>query len=366
MGDRKTSSRPAIRDVPDWPRRPLFRRMDAPGGPLLTGLEVKAAVDTYQIHLDTLFSVVSVSGRQIKARGILQLIKKKERFSGVWSYTFPVSALAESPPLDGEARQAIADTFEPFEGDEAEPASRSWLLTILSRPSTWGWAVIAYLLANLFAHVVVMTLVGPASAGVATVFFTAMITIAGVIFPSLMLYVLLADRRWVGATIGVWNFLWLATVGTVLAIASVDAWTDPPKTSSALRASPTRSGSGGWTAGVAKSPSPRRTTSDDFPPSELDRAVGVPPVSDSHSEFVPIPHSELDAEASFVNRCMEEGLEAVGPRVGARCRDGWRSRSTGRGTCSHHGGVGVWLHAEVQTRSVRQCVELAQSALQAR
>jgi hypothetical protein len=28
---------------------------------------------------------------------------------------------------------------------------------------------------------------------------------------------------------------------------------------------------------------------------------------------------------------------------GAICADGWRSYSTGRGTCSHHGGVAEWL-----------------------
>ncbi|WP_426303693.1 hypothetical protein LRM48_001380 [Candidatus Nanosynbacter sp. TM7-008] len=26
------------------------------------------------------------------------------------------------------------------------------------------------------------------------------------------------------------------------------------------------------------------------------------------------------------------------------CRDGWRSYATGRGTCSHHGGVSQWLY----------------------
>jgi len=31
-------------------------------------------------------------------------------------------------------------------------------------------------------------------------------------------------------------------------------------------------------------------------------------------------------------------------RVGAICRDGWRSYATGRGACSHHGGVGEWLY----------------------
>jgi hypothetical protein len=37
-----------------------------------------------------------------------------------------------------------------------------------------------------------------------------------------------------------------------------------------------------------------------------------------------------------------------GPVIGAVCRDGWRSNSTGRGTCSHHGGVARWVHAEYE------------------
>ena len=31
-------------------------------------------------------------------------------------------------------------------------------------------------------------------------------------------------------------------------------------------------------------------------------------------------------------------------RIGAICRDGWRSNATGRGACSHHGGVAQWLY----------------------
>ncbi|MFD3162836.1 SH3 domain-containing protein [Herpetosiphon sp. NSE202] len=34
-----------------------------------------------------------------------------------------------------------------------------------------------------------------------------------------------------------------------------------------------------------------------------------------------------------------------GQRVGAICRDGTRSNATGRGACSHHGGVDHWLYA---------------------
>lgn len=33
-------------------------------------------------------------------------------------------------------------------------------------------------------------------------------------------------------------------------------------------------------------------------------------------------------------------------RVGAICRDGTRSSATGRGACSHHGGVSRWLYEE--------------------
>ncbi|KAB2817074.1 DUF3761 domain-containing protein [Phaeocystidibacter marisrubri] len=33
----------------------------------------------------------------------------------------------------------------------------------------------------------------------------------------------------------------------------------------------------------------------------------------------------------------------VGSRIGAICKDGTYSKSTGSGTCSHHGGVRVWL-----------------------
>lgn len=33
-----------------------------------------------------------------------------------------------------------------------------------------------------------------------------------------------------------------------------------------------------------------------------------------------------------------------GVRVGAVCRDGTRSSATGRGACSHHGGVARWLY----------------------
>jgi len=33
-----------------------------------------------------------------------------------------------------------------------------------------------------------------------------------------------------------------------------------------------------------------------------------------------------------------------GKRVGAICEDGWESSATGRGACSHHGGVDHWIY----------------------
>jgi hypothetical protein len=33
-----------------------------------------------------------------------------------------------------------------------------------------------------------------------------------------------------------------------------------------------------------------------------------------------------------------------GKRIGARCNDGTRSSATGRGACSHHGGVDYWIY----------------------
>ena len=34
-------------------------------------------------------------------------------------------------------------------------------------------------------------------------------------------------------------------------------------------------------------------------------------------------------------------------RSGAICNDGWVSHSTGRGTCSHHGGVDHWTYHQI-------------------
>lgn len=53
-------------------------------------------------------------------------------------------------------------------------------------------------------------------------------------------------------------------------------------------------------------------------------------------------------------RCLENGV-VYGERVGAVCMDGRRSRATGAGACSHHGGVAYWRRNERQTMSDVKC-----------
>ncbi len=43
----------------------------------------------------------------------------------------------------------------------------------------------------------------------------------------------------------------------------------------------------------------------------------------------------------------------TGGRTGAICRDGSRSSATGRGACSHHGGVARWLYAKIKDENAK-------------
>jgi hypothetical protein len=42
-------------------------------------------------------------------------------------------------------------------------------------------------------------------------------------------------------------------------------------------------------------------------------------------------------------------------RVGAKCCDGTNSKATGRGACSHHGGVKYWKMSDGTTVSTGKC-----------
>lgn len=47
--------------------------------------------------------------------------------------------------------------------------------------------------------------------------------------------------------------------------------------------------------------------------------------------------------------------KSILPFGGAVCKDGWVSNSTGRGTCSHHGGVKFWVHPGNHSKSLDEC-----------
>lgn len=59
----------------------------------------------------------------------------------------------------------------------------------------------------------------------------------------------------------------------------------------------------------------------------------------------------------LTDSCLEESKHKY--RVGAICRDGWRSSATGRGACSNHSGVKRWLYKEKYTKTKNECVEYA-------
>jgi len=54
---------------------------------------------------------------------------------------------------------------------------------------------------------------------------------------------------------------------------------------------------------------------------------------------------------SLQTNTISNTYETRGNRIGAICNDGWRSYSTGSGTCSHHGGVDYWLYAPSTTQT---------------
>ena len=50
----------------------------------------------------------------------------------------------------------------------------------------------------------------------------------------------------------------------------------------------------------------------------------------------------------YVKKGRAHVTQGSGIRVGAVCNDGTRSDATGRGACSHHGGVAHWVYSESQ------------------
>lgn len=77
--------------------------------------------------------------------------------------------------------------------------------------------------------------------------------------------------------------------------------------------------------------------------SPIGAIAAVPFVALTYATFTPVPAPPTappQAPAGLAGICAGR---SPGTRYGATCRDGWHSDSTGSGTCSHHGGVAVWL-----------------------
>ncbi|MBR3176472.1 hypothetical protein IKF25_00660 [Candidatus Saccharibacteria bacterium] len=55
------------------------------------------------------------------------------------------------------------------------------------------------------------------------------------------------------------------------------------------------------------------------------------------------PGTTLHWEYYVYEAPKRQAPTSSGTRYGAICRDGTRSNATGRGACSHHGGVSTWL-----------------------
>jgi len=45
-----------------------------------------------------------------------------------------------------------------------------------------------------------------------------------------------------------------------------------------------------------------------------------------------------------LNSCTKEDINPEKIKIGAICRDGTKTSSTGSGTCSYHGGVKEWIY----------------------
>ncbi len=66
------------------------------------------------------------------------------------------------------------------------------------------------------------------------------------------------------------------------------------------------------------------------------------------SDWLKVSFGRLSGFVSknYVKSGKAKATIVSGGRIGAICKDGTRSSATGRGACSHHGGVSRWLYSE--------------------
>ncbi|MEI6091658.1 MAG: hypothetical protein WCR42_14475 [bacterium] len=71
-----------------------------------------------------------------------------------------------------------------------------------------------------------------------------------------------------------------------------------------------------------------------------------------HKQYPSINSTVINVNV-LTNYIHEESKSSY--RIGAICMDGWRSNATGRGACSHHGGVSQWLLGYDYNKSREEC-----------
>lgn len=80
-----------------------------------------------------------------------------------------------------------------------------------------------------------------------------------------------------------------------------------------------------------------------------------------HDKYSKIEDSIINAE-NLGNFLYEDGV--IQYRVGAICKDGWRSPSKGgSGTCSHHGGVLKYIYEKKYSKSNVECIQIAEGII---
>jgi hypothetical protein len=91
-------------------------------------------------------------------------------------------------------------------------------------------------------------------------------------------------------------------------------------------------------------PTPVPTRTRTVPPPQTSTVRPVPPtvVPRAPTPRPPTPRPAVKP-APTVAPAKPAPATGSGVRIGAICRDGTRSTATGRGACSHHGGVAQWL-----------------------
>lgn len=83
-------------------------------------------------------------------------------------------------------------------------------------------------------------------------------------------------------------------------------------------------------------------------------STASPNLENPSSEIYNLPTEQLDYYQNVEESLPDKNIigeenetfynQDVSVRIGAVCRDGTTSSATGRGACSHHGGVEYWLY----------------------